>query len=197
MVSALVITLPASAPVAPAQLSTPTASAINSAALRSEPKAASQRTLATVPWTTGKSWENWGLRGAFIMNESDHHSDYSINFSISLPLARILGSYALTGSLSLRSVPLRWSAFTFRHPSYFAVARVVDPDHPFMVACKEGDMKTVRSMLRSGEGRPTDVTAEGYTPMLVSQQAKNPTVHTYTFTARCIARQYRSDGRTT
>jgi hypothetical protein len=53
------------------------------------------------------------------------------------------------------------------------MARVVAGTHPFMVACAKGDTKTVRSMLRSGEGRPTDITANGQTPMLVSQEVKD------------------------
>jgi ankyrin repeat protein len=38
------------------------------------------------------------------------------------------------------------------------------------MACYQGDVETVRVMLRSGEGRPTDLTASGWTPMGVSQR---------------------------
>jgi hypothetical protein len=49
------------------------------------------------------------------------------------------------------------------------MARIVEENHPFLMACKDGDIETVRFMLRSGEGRPTDMTVGGQTPMEVSQ----------------------------
>jgi hypothetical protein len=113
------------------------------------------------------------LRASLITSKKGPKYEYNIDFSVSLPLARILGGYALTGRLSLESMPLFGTAFTFRHPSYFAVARVVDTYHPFMMACMQGDLETVRSMVRSGEGRPTDVDADGWTPMHVSQRIQN------------------------
>jgi hypothetical protein len=181
MVSTLVIALPASVPAAPATLPTFPDNTTGNTSPRTGSGLASKRTLVTSPWTTGKGWENWGFRGALITTKQGYNTDYNINFSISFPLARILGSYAFTGCLSLRSTPLCRSSFTFRHPSYFAVARVVEWNHPFMVACRNGDSESVKFMLRSGEGRPTDVTHEGKTPMLVSQQTTIDGVHTHIF----------------
>lgn len=169
MVSTLVVALPASAPATPATLPNLTADTTGKSPTRTGQALAFQSTLVMSSRTTGKGWEDWGFRGAFVTSKQGNHTIYNVNFSVSLPLARILGSYALTGCLSLRSTPLCRSFFTFRHPSYFAVARLVHADHPFMWACWKGDIETVRFMLRSGEGRPTDVTAGGKTPMLVSQ----------------------------
>jgi hypothetical protein len=168
MVSTLVIALPASVPVAaatPSVMVTPE---------KTIPYTGSgttvRRTVVSKPWTLAESLEPWGLRGSFITSKKGSKYEYNIKFSVSLPLARILGGYALTGCLSLESVSLFGTAFTFRHPSHFAVARVVDNYHPFMTACVIGDVETIRFMLRSGEGRPTDVTADGRTPMEVSRQ---------------------------
>lgn len=119
-------------------------------------------------WKSDKRWESWGLRGSLVTSRKGPHTDYSIGFTVSLPSAWILGSYILSGQLLLRSTPLCRNAFTIRHPSYLAVARIVDEDHRFIRACVQGDSATVRSMLLSGEGRPTDTTAGGRTPMWVS-----------------------------
>jgi hypothetical protein len=132
--------------------------------------AAVRRTLASKPWTLAKGWEPWGLRGSLITSQKGSKHEYNINFSVSLPLARIIGGYALIGCLSLELTPLFGTAFTFRHSSYFAVARIVDDFHPFMAACGMGDIETVRFMLRNGEGRPTDVSTGGWTPIGVSQR---------------------------
>jgi len=173
MVSTLAVALPASAPAAPASLPNLTAYTISQPLTHAGSALATKHMLVTPPWTSGKVWATWGFRGAFVTTKQGYHTDYNINFSVSLPLARILGSYALTACLSLRSTPLCRSSFTFRHPSYFAMARIVEANHPFLLACDKGDLETVRFMLRSGEGRPTDITADGCTPMFVSQQAEN------------------------
>lgn len=175
MVSALVIALPAPVPVAPATpsiLSILPADTTSTASTRAGSDPPARRYTVISPWTSGKTLESWGFRGAYVTTKQSYHTDYIMNLSVSLPLARILGNYALTGCLSLRSTPLCRSSFTFRHPSYFAVARLVDGNHPFISACRHGDLETVRFMLRSGEGRPTDMTAEGKTPLFVSQSAK-------------------------
>lgn len=120
-------------------------------------------------WKLADSWHDWGISAVLITSSKDHCTDRDASFRITLPLNWLFGSYALTGSLSWRTFPLCRNQFSFRHPSYFALARVVSRDHPFLVACCHGDLDTVRFMLRSGEGRPTDVTASGCTPMFVSK----------------------------
>jgi hypothetical protein len=198
MVSTLVIALPASVPVAPAMLSTFTANTTGNTPAHTGFGFASKRTFVTFPWTTGKVWENLGVRGAIITTQKGYHTDYNITFSISLPLARILGSYALIGCLSLRSTPLCRNYLTFRHPSYFAVARVVDRYHPFMLACQNGDLKTVRFMLRSGEGRPTDRDVVGFTPLYVSHQVEIcGSEYTHRSLVRCTSWEDRSGSRAT
>ena len=169
MVSTLVVALPASAPSTPATPHTIAANASGNTPSHNGHAISSNRAHVISLWSSGKSLESWGFRGALVTTKQGYHTDYDVVFSFSLPLARILGSYALTGCSSLRSTPLCRNFFTFRHPSYFAVARLVDEDHPFMAACRDGDIETVRFMLRSGEGRPTDMTARARTPMFVSQ----------------------------
>jgi hypothetical protein len=169
MVSTLVVALPASDSVAPATSSLHSADTTSNISPWAGSEPSTSRATVTSLWKSSKSWERWGFCGLYVTTRQGYHTDRGINLSVSLPLARILGSYALTGCLSLRSTPLCRSSFTFRHPSYFAVARVVDEDHPFMSACRDGDIETVRFMLRSGEGRPTDMTAKGKTPLFVSQ----------------------------
>lgn len=171
MVSTLVIALPGAAPISPAT-SLLLDAAYSNTPSRTGSGSSVVRTLASSPWTLNKSWESWGLRGSLVTTRKGPIHEHNINFSFSTPLARILGGYTLMGSLSLQSIPFLGNAFTFRHPSYFAVARVVDPFHPFMSACRDGDVETVRSMLRSGEGRLTDVSPSGRTPMFVSQQPR-------------------------
>lgn len=169
MVSTLVVALPASAPSAPAAPPSIAANATGNTPSHTGYAISSNRAHLISLWRSGKSLGSWGFRGAIVTTKQGYHTDYNVNFSFSLPLARILGSYALTGCSSLRSTPLCRNFFTFRHPSYFAVARLVDEDHPFMSACQHGDIDAVRFMLRSGEGRPTDMTATAITPMFVSQ----------------------------
>ena len=162
MVSTLVVAQPAFAPLTPAKTFIVTAT--GNTVSRVSPRSNVTRTTSH-PWISGRSWEPWGLRGSSTATQAGPHTDYNINFSVPLPLARILGSYALTGCLSLS---VYRGTLTFRNPSYFAVARVVEDDHPFMLACCTGDLETLRAMLRSGEGRPADMTSNGKTPMAVS-----------------------------
>ena len=169
MVSTLVVALPASVSVAPATSSLHSADTTSNIFPWAGSELSTSRATVTSLWKSSKSWERWGFCGLYVTTKQGYHTDHGINFSVSLPLARILGSYALTGCLSLRSTLLCRRSFTFRHPSYFAMARIVEENHPFLMACKDGDIETVRFMLRSGEGRPTDMTVGGQTPMEVSQ----------------------------
>jgi hypothetical protein len=172
MVSTLVIALPASALAVPATPPVMAAAPGNITSYAGS-GAAVRGTLIS---TLAKSWASWGLRGSLITSQKGPNNEYNINFSVSLPLARILGGYAFIGCLSLESMPLFGTALMFRHPSYFAVARVVDDCHPFMTACEQDDVDTVRLMLRNGEGRPTDMTAKGRTPMQVGKRLNRQSV---------------------
>jgi hypothetical protein len=168
MVSTLVVALPASPPLPPA--TSPLIVAAGKTTPYSGSGAATRSIIVSESWTLARSWVPWGLRGSLVTTRKGPRYKYDIRFSASLPLARMLGGYALIGCLSLESMSFFGTALTFRHPSYFTVARVVDDSHPFMMARIRGDVETVRSMLRSGEGRPTDMTASGWTPMQVSQK---------------------------
>jgi hypothetical protein len=71
------------------------------------------------------------------------------------------------GCLSLELTPLDRNVLTFRHPSYFAVARVVEGRRAFAVACHEGgliDNTVYAAKRRESAYRQT---AEGIMPMLV------------------------------
>lgn len=166
MVSTLVVAQPAFAPLTPAKTFIFTAA--GNTVSRVGPRSTVTR-VTSHPWILGRSWEPWGVRGSLTATKAGPHTDYNINFSVPLPLAGILGSYALTGCLSLSFCR---STLSFRNPSYFTVARIVDDDHPFMLACCTGDVETLRVMLRSGEGRPADMTSNGKTPMAVSHPIK-------------------------
>jgi hypothetical protein len=167
MVSTLVIALPPSASVIPTRPSMFTAAGDTVSRAGSKPTVT--RIISSHPWILSKRWEPWGLRGSMTATKAGAHTDYDINFSVPLPLTRILGNYALTACLSLSFYR---STLSLRNPSYFSVARVVENDHPFMLACYTGNMETLRVMLRSGEGRPTDLTRDGMTPMAVSHPIK-------------------------
>jgi ankyrin repeat protein len=91
--------------------------------------------------------------------------DYDVAVSLQLPMAWWFGINILKGQLSV-SFP-RQNTLTLRHPSYFAIARVLDYSHPFFKACESNDVAVVQEMLRNGEGRPTDEDPGGYDPLWV------------------------------
>lgn len=45
------------------------------------------------------------------------------------------------------------------------IARLRDDDDPFMAACRDSELGTVRRMLMSREGRATDITASNRNPL--------------------------------
>lgn len=121
--------------------------------------AAVRRVFSGVPWELGTSWQSWGLHGRVIKTTRGQATDYNITIKMHLPLAWWFGSNILKGELAV-SFP-RQITLTLRHPSYFAMARVLEDSHPFWEACRTNDFGTVRGMLRSGEARPTDEDASG------------------------------------
>jgi hypothetical protein len=168
MVSALVMALPPSAPAIPSEPSMLTAA--GNTVSRAGSKHIVSRIYISHPWVLSKRWEPWGLRGSMVATKAGAHTDYDINLSVPMHLTRILGNYALTACLSLSFYR---STLSLRNPSYFSVARVVEDDHPLMLACYTGNIETLRIILRSGEGRPTDLTGDGMTPMAVSHPIKD------------------------
>lgn len=120
------------------------------------------------PWASSKGWESRGLHGSVIKSTRGKSTDYNVTFKVNLPLAWLFGSYALTGELSIRTDSIRQNTLTLRHPSYLTVARVFPGTHPFLQALRKNDEATVRAMLRTGEGRPTDVDSDGQNCLYVS-----------------------------
>jgi hypothetical protein len=112
--------------------------------------------------------QSWGLHGMIVKSNQGQSTDYDLGFEINLPLAWFFGSHALRGQLSLRKSSLVSKTLTLRHPSYLTVARVYDRSHPFLEACRTNEIAAVRTMLRSGEGRPTDTVLHGMTCLGVS-----------------------------
>jgi hypothetical protein len=167
MVSTLVAAVPSHANTALPSPPILTANVVQ----QSKSKVLARRVLVTGPWKTSQRWESWGFRMSQFKTMQGHNTDCTINFSISLPLAHIPGSYVLTGSLQLRSTPSCRNSFSFRHPSYLGVSRVLDVHHPFIIACCKGDAITVWMMLQSGEGCLTDMTLRGETPMRVGEKS--------------------------
>ena len=131
--------------------------------------APARRALASPPKKFDLSWGSWGVRGSLVTIQEGIRTEHNLTFSLSLCLAKILGRYAVGGILVLRSAPSCRNVFSLRHPSYFGVSRIIDGSDPFMKACYSGDRALVRGLLEAGLGRPTDVTDEGSTPMLVSR----------------------------
>ena len=133
--------------------------------VHSSSTAAVARAYGGIAWKASKTWQSWGLHGSVVKTTKGQSTDYDAAFSVRLPLAWWFGSHILKGELAM-SFP-RLNTLTLRHPSYFAVARVLDYSHPFFQACGDNDVAVVRKMLRSGEGRPTDENPVGDGPLWV------------------------------
>jgi len=132
---------------------------------RSQSTTAVRRTFGGVVWDTSKNWQSWGLYGTVIKSTKGQATDYNVAVSLHLPMAWWFGTHVLKGQVAV-SFP-RQNTLTLRHPSYFAVARVLDASHLFFEACRRNDARRVREMLRSGKGRPTDEDSEGQGPLWV------------------------------
>ena len=142
------------------------ASSSATATVRAPALAAVRRVFRGVAWQAGNSWQYWGLDSKVLKSTKDHATEYNMTIKIHLPMAWSFGSHVLRGELGV-SFP-RQNTLTLRHPSYFAVARVLDESPPFMAACKSDDAVTVRRMLGTGEVRPTDEDDFGFVLLFVS-----------------------------
>jgi len=171
MFSAIVITAPplglsstSSASTPPPQRSGSAASALISAAPNH--LATAVRPIAGgLAWKSSSTWKSWGLLGTVVKSTKGQSIDYDVAISLQLPMAWWFGSHVLKGQLNV-SFP-RQNTLTLRHPSYLAIARVLDFSHPFFEACRSNDFTVVREMLRNGEGRPTDEDPGGSGPLWV------------------------------
>jgi hypothetical protein len=136
---------------------------------RTAPQAALRRKFEAISWEASKSLQAWGIAGSVVKSTQGQSTNYDFGFHTHLPLAWLFGSYALRGQLSIWKSSSVSNTFTLRHPSYFTVARILDSSHPFLAACRCNDVAAVRTMLRNGEGRPTDMDSDGKTCLMVSR----------------------------
>lgn len=127
-----------------------------------------KRTLRWIPNSLEDDWTPWGVRYSLIPTSQGPYRDFCVAMQIPVPLARIIGRYMFVMAVTIRTLPLCHMNLSLRHGSYFAVARVLDNDHKFLVACDRGDLLAVRSMLQDGLGRPTDIGDRNWTPLAVS-----------------------------
>lgn len=128
-----------------------------------------KRVLRYKPVSLEDDCASWGVRYSLIPTSQGPYRDYCIAMQISTPLARILGRFMLVMTVSVRTIPLCPLNLSLRNGSSLALARVLDNDHKFLVACNRGDLLAVRRMLKNGEGPPTDIGARNWTPLPVSQ----------------------------
>jgi hypothetical protein len=139
-----------------------------------------KRTLRWKPISLRDNWTSWGVRYSLIPTSQGPYRDYCVAMQISVPLAYILGRYMFVMAVSIRTFPLCPMNLSLRHGSSFALARVLDNDHKFLVACDRGDLIAVRSMLQDGQGHPNDIGDRNWTPLTVSQtpyQSKLPEIY--------------------
>lgn len=108
-----------------------------------------------------------GFLGSLVRTNWENHSDWSLAFRWSLPLAQVFGSYAFQAQFAFRTFPLCRS-LSLNGGSGVAMAKVVPEQSTFMRACALGDISTVRSMLQNGESRPTDVTERNWSPLALA-----------------------------
>lgn len=145
----------------------PPAPAIPTSVLTAHTQAAkaARRVFGGIAWQASSSWQSWGLVSRVIKSTKGQSTDYNVAIRLRLPMAWWFGSHVLKGEVTA-CFP-RQNTLTLRHPSYFAVARVLEDSHPFVEACKDNDVATVRRMLENGEARPTDEDDSGNGPLWV------------------------------
>lgn len=125
------------------------------------------RSLRSTPWSTGSNWSRVGIKGSLVPTKGTGFVDYDLAIQVKVPMAFLIGEYAISMSLSARTFPASPYKLTTRHPSSFGLARIVEEDNQFMTSCSRGDLLAVRWMLSNGEGRPTDITSKNWNPMTV------------------------------
>jgi hypothetical protein len=175
MFSGLTITQPSNLPLTATSRTGSSSIAASASTTTFDPTApaASQTTIIrkfeALSWEASKTLQSWGIAGSVVKSTQGQSTDYDFGFHTHLPFAWLFGSYALRGQLSIRTSSLVSNTFTFRHPSYFTVARILHDSHPFFEACRSNDVAAVRTMLSTGEGRPTDIDSNGYSCLFVSR----------------------------
>jgi hypothetical protein len=171
MLSTMTITAPCPGSPLPSSVLAPSPLPLGSSVSTSVSTARSQSTSAVSrifegsAWQASSTWQSWGLYGTVVKSTKGKATDYDVAIRLHLPLAWWFGRHVLRGEVAF-SFPGQ-NTLTLRHPSYFAVARVLYDYHPFFTACADNDVAVVREMLRNGEGRPTDEDTGGDGPLWV------------------------------
>lgn len=134
----------------------------------SNPKARPQRRLKSIPWSFHQGWKVVGVTGAYAATAQPGRTYHTVSLHVAIPLARILGRHVFDMSITLQTFPMDPWMFKFNGRGC-ALARVLTSSHPFMLACRRGDVVDVRGMLHSGEGRVSDLDERSWTPLAVSR----------------------------
>lgn len=137
-----------------------------------EKGALKRRRLVWTPWSLGSNWAALGVSGSLIPTEYGRYWDYSIAMQLCMPAAQSYLPYAFLMSVSVRTYPRSPYRFRFLRGGNIGIARLLEEDHPFIVACGDGDVEAVRTMLRTGEGRADDIVARNWHPLAVRESRK-------------------------
>lgn len=135
-------------------------------------KARPERRLSAEPWNLGRIWAAIGVQGQGVPTTQNHWQDHHMSFAISAPLAQLIGNYAIGLSVNVRTYRANPWSFQILRGSRLDVSRIVPTTHPFLEACRRGDVSDIRSSLLSGEGRLSDRDDKSWTPLAVSGNYK-------------------------
>jgi hypothetical protein len=125
------------------------------------------RRLRADPWNLGPVWSALGVQGRGVPTTQSHWQDHHMSFAISAPLAQIIGNYALGLSVNVRTYSSNPWSFQILRGSRLDVSRIVPSSHPFLDACRRGDVGDIRNQLLSGQGRLSDRDDKNWTPLAV------------------------------
>jgi hypothetical protein len=137
-----------------------------------------ERRLHAEPWKLGHVWSAMGVQGRGVPTAQRHWQDHHMSFAISAPLAQLIGNYAVGLSVNVRTYSANPWSFQLLRGSRLDVSRIVPTSHPFLDACRRGDIADIRNKLLTGEGRLNDRDDRDWTPLAVSQ-----TLHCFTNTS--------------
>ena len=128
-----------------------------------------ERRLRAEPWNLGRVWSAMGVQGRGVPTTQSHWQDHHMSFAVSAPLAQLIGNYAVGLSVNVRTYSANPWSFQLLRGSRFDVSRIVPTSHPFLDACRRGDVEDIRNKLLSDEGRLNDRDDRNWTPLAVSQ----------------------------
>ena len=131
-------------------------------------KARPRRQVRTNPWTLGPLWTALGVQGRGVPTAQSHWQDHHMSFAIAAPLAHVIGNYALGLSVNVRTYNANPWSFQILRGSRLDISRIVPSTHPFLAACRRGDVLDIRDQLLTGEGRLSDRDDKNWTALAVS-----------------------------